>query len=132
MAKNPPEKVKVQVRVCQTFTFTVTWQELFLCVAGCDFDFHFLVGILQSSVNLVIFSLLGGTSSILKTFLAGTSQKRHPVAKQDRFVGAGEWRPNTFGRVMSRVIWRKVHQQKRPSQAVTTWCNCKQLFQSCD
>ena len=81
VAKNPPEKVKVQVRVCQTFTFTVTWQELFLCVAGCDFDFHFLVGILQSSVNLVIFSLLGGTSSILRTFLGGTSEKTHPVSR---------------------------------------------------
>ena len=42
--------------------------------------FTFLVGILLSSVNLVMFSLLGGTSSTLKTFLGGTSEKTHPVA----------------------------------------------------
>ena len=30
----------------------------------------------------------------------------------------------TFGRVMSREIWRKVLQQKSPSHAVTAWCNC--------
>ena len=41
--------------------------------------FTFLVGILLSSVNLVIFSLSGGTSSILRTFLGGTSEKTHPV-----------------------------------------------------
>ena len=41
--------------------------------------FTFLIGILLSLVNLVIFSLLGGTSSILRTFLGGTSEKNHPV-----------------------------------------------------
>ena len=30
-------------------------------------------------MNLSHFSPLGGTSSILRTFLGGTSQKRHPV-----------------------------------------------------
>ena len=30
-------------------------------------------------MNLLIFLLLGGTSSTLRTFLGGTSQKNHPV-----------------------------------------------------
>ena len=34
-------------------------------------------------MNLVI-SLLGGTSSILRTFLGGTSQKRHPVVDLEK------------------------------------------------
>ena len=51
MAKIPTKKVKVHVRV------------------------------LLFPMNLVIFSLLGGTSSILTTFLGGTSQKNHPVEK---------------------------------------------------
>ena len=34
-------------------------------------------------MNLLIFSLLGGTSSILRNFLGGTSQKRHPVYDDD-------------------------------------------------
>ena len=41
VAKNPSEKVKVQVRVCQTFTFYCNLAGFFLCVAGCDLDFHF-------------------------------------------------------------------------------------------
>ena len=41
--------------------------------------FTFLEGIFAISSELSIFSLLGGTSSILRTFLCGTSQKNHPV-----------------------------------------------------
>ena len=60
--------------------FTVTWQEFFYVWQAVTWTFTFLVGILLSLVNLVIFSLLGGTSSILRTFLGGTSQNKHPVA----------------------------------------------------
>ena len=41
--------------------------------------FTFLEGIFAISSELSHFSLLGGTSSILRTFLGGTSQKNHPV-----------------------------------------------------
>ena len=40
--------------------------------------FTFLVGILLSSVNFDIVSLLGGSNSILRTFLGGTSKKKTP------------------------------------------------------
>ena len=48
------------------------WQTL-------TWTFTFLVGIFAIFVELSHFSLLGGTTSILRTFLGGTSQKRHPV-----------------------------------------------------
>ena len=51
------------MRVWQTLTWTFT----------------FLVWIFAISSELSNFSLLGGTSSILRTFLGGTSQKNHPV-----------------------------------------------------
>ena len=62
--------------------FTVTWQEFFYVWQAVTWTFTFLVGILLSLVNVVIFSLLGGTSSILRTFLGGTSEKNHPVYQE--------------------------------------------------
>ena len=70
MAKIATEKVKIHVKV-QGLT-------------DLDLDFHFFSEILLSSMNLVIFSLLGGTSSILRTFLGGTSKKKKPVDPSDQ------------------------------------------------
>ena len=39
--KKPSEKVKVQVRVCQTFTFWCNLADKFKDVAGSNLDFHF-------------------------------------------------------------------------------------------
>ena len=64
MAKIPTKKVKVHVRVCQTFTFCCK-------LAGSDLDFHFLVGFLPSPVNLVIFSYWGGPVPYLELFGVG-------------------------------------------------------------
>ena len=80
MAKISTKKVKVEVKASQSFPFccnfnsrkTKVWQAL-------TWTFTFLVEIFLSSMNLFIFLLLGGTSSILRTFLGGTSQKNHPV-----------------------------------------------------
>ena len=44
-----------------------------------DMDFHFLEGIFTISGELSNFSILGGTSSVLRIFLGGTSEKIHPV-----------------------------------------------------
>ena len=44
--------------------------------------FTFLVGIFTIFGELSHFSILGGTSSILRTFLGGTSEKIHPVYKK--------------------------------------------------
>ena len=41
--------------------------------------FTFIVGIFTIFSELSHFSILGGTSSILRTFLDGTSQKKHPL-----------------------------------------------------
>ena len=52
-------------------------------MAGSDLDFHFFsrdIAMFGELSNLFSeISVLGGTSSILRTFLGGTSQKRHPV-----------------------------------------------------
>ena len=37
----PTKKVKVEVKVCQTFILYCNLAGFFLCVAGCDLDFHF-------------------------------------------------------------------------------------------
>ena len=52
-SKKPSEKVKVQVRVCQTFTFCRNLAEKFQGVAGSDLDFHFF------SRDIAIFGELG-------------------------------------------------------------------------
>ena len=52
-------KLQQKVKVSQTLTWTFT----------------FLAGIFAISSELSNFSLLGGTSSILKTFLGGTGKK---------------------------------------------------------
>ena len=72
----PNKKVKVQVRACHTlniFCLVTAKNE------GLTSTFTFPVGFFDSFDELSQFSLLGGTSSILKTFLGGTSQKNHPV-----------------------------------------------------
>ena len=66
-----------KVNVCQTLTWTFT----------------FLVGIFAISSELSNFSLLGGTSSILRTFLGGTSQKNHPVYLSN---STKLWKSNLF------------------------------------
>ena len=48
-------------------------------MAGSDLDFHFFSWDIAIFGELSHFSLLGVTSSILRTFLGGTSQKTHPV-----------------------------------------------------
>ena len=57
-------KLHQKVKVWKTLTWTCTFSEGFFASFG----------------KLSHFSLLGGTSSILRTFLGGTSQKRHPVS----------------------------------------------------
>ena len=64
------KKVKVQVRACQTPNFVAKLQQK---VKTLTWTFTFLVGIFAISSELSNFSLLGGTSSILRTFLGGTS-----------------------------------------------------------
>ena len=79
MAKIPTKKVKVQVRACQISTFSARlWQKVKVRQTLTR-TFTFLVGIFAIFGELSHFSLLGGTSAILRTFLGGTSQKRHPV-----------------------------------------------------
>ena len=56
-------KLSIKMKVSQALSWTFT----------------FLVGIFAIFVELSNLSLLCGTSSILRTFLGGTSQKRHPV-----------------------------------------------------
>ena len=77
--------------------------------------FTFLVEILLSSVNLVIFSLLGGTSSILRTFLGGTSKKKHPVYTEER-LSACELCAKAFSSENSLKIHMKAHAGGRPYQ----------------
>ena len=52
-------------------------------------DFHFFSRDISLSGELCHFSLLGGTSSILRTFLGGTSKKKHPVVdlREERHKG---------------------------------------------
>ena len=79
MAKIPTKKVKDQVRVCHTFTFWCNLAEQIEIWQILTSTFTFLVGLFAIFGGLSNFSLLGGTSSILRIFLGGTSQKRHPV-----------------------------------------------------
>ena len=79
--------------------FTVTWQEFFYVWQAVTWTFTFLVGILLSLVNLVIFSLLGGTSSILRTFLGGTSEKNHPVYGTCHLFACLPWDLQLFPRL---------------------------------
>ena len=80
MAKIPTKKVKVQVRACQTLIFSAKLQHKVKAGQTLSWTFTFLVGIFAIFGKLSHFSLLGGTSSILKTSLGGTSQKNHPVS----------------------------------------------------
>ena len=73
------KKVKVQVRACQTPNFVAKLQQKVKVSQTLTWTFTFLVGIFAISSELSNFSLLGGTSSILRTFLGGTSEKTHPV-----------------------------------------------------
>ena len=79
MAKIPTKKVKVQVRACQTLIFSAKLQHKVKAGQTLSWTFTFLVGIFAIFSKLNHFSLLGGTSSILRTFLSGTSKKKHPV-----------------------------------------------------
>ena len=96
MAKIPTKKVKVHVRVCETFTFCCNLATKLGVWQALTWTFTFLVEILLFPMNLVIFSLLGGTSSILRTFLGGTSQKNHPVYiyRPETSFGVSKERPN--------------------------------------
>ena len=79
MAKIPTKKVKVQVSARQTLISSAKLQQKMKVWQTLTLTFTFLVGIFAIFGELSHFSLLGGTSSILRTFLGGTSQKRHPV-----------------------------------------------------
>ena len=79
MAKIPTKKVKVQVRACQTSICSAKLQQKVKAWQTLNWFFTFLVGIFAIFGKISNFSLLGGTSSILRTFLGGTSQKNHPV-----------------------------------------------------
>ena len=70
MAKIPAKKVKVQVGACQTSIFSAKLQQ-----KSEGVTFTFLLGIFPIFGELSHFSLLGGTSSILRTFLGRTSKK---------------------------------------------------------
>ena len=74
------KKVKVQVRACQIPNFVAKLQQKVKVSQTLTWTFTFLVGIFPISSELSNFSLLGGTSSILRTFLGGTSKKTHPVS----------------------------------------------------
>ena len=77
--------MKVQVRVCHTFTFCHNLAEKVEVWQALTWTFTFLVGTFAIFGELSNFSLLGRTSSILKTFLGGTSQKNHPVQTNATF-----------------------------------------------
>ena len=79
MAKILTKKVKVQVRASQTLIFLALSQQKVKVWQTFTWTFTFLVGIFAILGELSSFSLLGGTSSILRTFLGGTSEKTHPV-----------------------------------------------------
>ena len=79
MAKILTKKVKVQVRAGQTLIFLALSQQKVKVWQTLTWTFTFLVGIFAILGELSSFSLLGGTSSILRTFLGGTSEKTHPV-----------------------------------------------------
>ena len=79
MAKILTKKVKVRVRASHTFTFCHNLAEKVEVWQALTWTFTFLVGTFAIFGELSHFSLLGGTSSILRTFLGGTNQKKHPV-----------------------------------------------------
>ena len=78
------KKVKVQARACN---FVAKLQQKVKISQTLTWTFTFLVGVFAISSELSNFSLLGGTSSILRTFLGGTSQKNHPVYRENHFEG---------------------------------------------
>ena len=79
MAKIPTKKVKVQVRACQTLIFSAKLQHKVKAGQTLSWTFTFLVRNFSIFGELGLFSPLGGTNSILRTFLGGTSKKTHPV-----------------------------------------------------
>ena len=91
MAKIPNRKVKVQVRVCQIFTFCCNLAEGIMDWQTLTWTFTFFSRDTAVFGRLSHFSLLGGTGSILRFFLGGTSTKIHPVQsscedKEKRFI----------------------------------------------
>ena len=82
MAKIPTKKVKVHVKVCQTFTFCCDRARKIKVWLALTWTFTFLVRIFAIFYELSNFSLLGGTSSILRISLGGTSEKTHRVSKK--------------------------------------------------
>ena len=70
------KKVKVQARACN---FVAKLQQKVKISQTLTWTFTFLAGFFAISSELSNFSLLGGTSSILRTFLGRPSQKNHPV-----------------------------------------------------
>ena len=79
MAKILTKKVKVQLRVYPAFTLCCKLAEKIKVWQALTWTFTFLIGIFAIFGKLRHFSLLGGTSSILRTFLGGTSEEIHPV-----------------------------------------------------
>ena len=71
MAKIPTKKVKVQVRVCQTFTLCLNLTEN---MEVSDLDFNFFSTDIAIFCELWFFHYLVGPY-----FLGGTSKKSHPV-----------------------------------------------------
>ena len=78
-SNTPTKKVKVQVRAYHTLIFSAKLQQKVKVWHTLTWTFTFFVGIFAIFGELSHLSLLSGTSSILRTFLGGTSQKRHPV-----------------------------------------------------
>ena len=78
-SNTPTKKVKVQVRAYHTLIFSAKLQQKVKVWHTLIWTFTFFVGIFAIFGELSHLSLLSGTSSILRTFLGGTSQKRHPV-----------------------------------------------------
>ena len=77
LAKILTKRVKVQVRAGQTLISLALSQENVKVWQTLTWTFTFLVGIFAILGEISSFSLLGGTSSMLRTFLGGTSEKTH-------------------------------------------------------
>ena len=75
MAKIPTKKVKVHVKVCQTFTFCCDRARKIKVWPALTWTFTFLQGFLPTFVNLVIFLYWAGPVPYLEFFWAGPVKK---------------------------------------------------------
>ena len=98
------KKVKVQVRACHTPNFVANLQQKVKVSQMLTWTFTFLVGIFAISSELSNFSLLGGTSSILRTFLGGTSKKKPPCMIKKCFF----WTILSPWHHTGRILWGRV------------------------